>query len=75
MTSMRSTATPAALDHRAHLLARRDHAAVERRDVEAVEQQVEGLHLIVAQVGDDAAERRGDAGKARHQRDLPGRSP
>ena len=30
--------------------------------------QIDRLHLIVAQVGDDAAERRGDAGKARHHR-------
>ena len=32
--------------------------------------QVERLHLIVPHVGDDAAERRGHAGKARHQRAL-----
>ena len=62
---MRSTAMPALADHRACRLAGRHHARVERRRVEAVERQIDGLHLIVAEIGDHAAERRGDAGEAR----------
>ena len=56
------------LHHRLRFLARRHHARIERAGVEAVGQQIDRLHLVVAQVGDDAAERRGDAGKARHHR-------
>ena len=44
--------------------------ALQRRCVEPVEHQVDGLHLIVAQVGDHAAERRGEAGIARRDRRL-----
>ena len=67
---------PAARDHRARLLRRpprirRSSAA----RVKAVEHEIERLHHVVPQVGEHAAERRGDAGKARHQRafeaDLP----
>ena len=42
------------------------HALRQHRDVQAVEHQVDGLHLVVTQVRDHAAERRSHAGKARH---------
>ena len=66
--SIRSIGSPAASTTASAAMASARHAAVERRYVEAVEHQVQGLHLIMADVGDDAAERRRDAGKARHQR-------
>ena len=71
---MRSTGMPAAA---ITALASRPAAAMRMSStvaVEAVEHQVDGLHQVVAQVGDHAAERRGDAGKARDQRASSGRS-
>ena len=44
------------------------HAGGEPGYVEAVEHQVQSLHLIMADVGNDAAERRRHAGIARHDR-------
>ena len=69
----RPIARPPSTTARAPARAVRDHAGVERRGIEPVEHQVDRLHLVVADVGDDAAERRGDAGIARHQRRLAAR--
>ena len=55
---------------RAHFLACRNHPPVEPGNVDAVERNIEGLHLIVPHIGDDATKRRRHAGKARHQRHL-----
>ena len=57
-------------DDGAGLLAGRAHPPFERRGVEAIEHEIERLHHVVPQVGQHAAERRGDARKARHQRAL-----
>ena len=59
---------PAAATTLARLLARRRHARIERGDVEAVEHKVDGLYLIVPQIGDDTAECGSDARKTRHDR-------
>ena len=53
----------------------RDHTAIERGNVEAIEHKIERLHLIMAQIGNDAAERRRHSGKPWHQRDFAGQSP
>ncbi len=42
--------------------------ALQRGDVEPVEHEIERLHHVMAQIGQHAAERRRDAGEARHQR-------
>ena len=59
---------------RRHHRPRAAPAAAMRRSsaaqIEAVEHEIDGLHLIVAEIGDDAAERRGDAGEARDHRAL-----
>ena len=57
-------------DHRARLAAELAHPARQRRRVETFEHDVEGLHHVMPQIGQHAAERRRDAGKARHQRAL-----
>ena len=57
-------------DHRRGVAARRLHPLLQRRRVEPFEHHVERLHRVVAQVRQHAAERRGDAGEARHQRGL-----
>jgi hypothetical protein len=68
-TSIRSTASPPPPPP-SRLGGLRHQAGVERRGVEAVEAKVHRPHPVVADVGEDAAERRGDAGIARHQRRL-----
>ena len=73
MMSIRSTAIAGRRNHRSRFLARRDHARVQRRGIETIEREVDGLHLVVPQIGDDATERGGDAGKARHDRRISAR--
>ena len=67
---MRSTAEPAASTTaralRASSTMRRSSAAASSPS----SVQVDGLHLVVADIGDDAAERRGHARIARHERSL-----
>ena len=51
------------------LSTRSDHPGVERSDVEAVQRRIDGLDLIAANVGDDAAQR------GRDTRDRAARGP
>ena len=51
-------------NHRPRLFAGRHHARVERGHVKAIEREIDGPHLVVPQIGDDAAERGSDAGEA-----------
>jgi hypothetical protein len=58
------------LDDSLRLLRLGDHPLVKRGGVDALEAQVHGLHLVMPDIGDDAAERRGHAGIARDERGL-----
>ena len=55
------------LDHRCRLAAQPHHQRIECSLVEIIHQHIDRLYLVMAQIGDDAAQCRGDAGEARHQ--------